>query len=555
MILDDSNIAENYPGICSPLTCSLTEETYRLVFTRLAERFLGSAADVEDITGHMAVAHHGHMYYRLDNWLKMLRLLPFASRIVPLWRRSLGVPDSPLPPRPPVSRWRRYWMAWRLVRLWGATPRLMTGLEETFVGLTRDFEARFPYETQAASADCETGIAALRDLFARLKAGVLADWDITLLNDMRAFVYTDLARRTGAEVRGVALESLKPVAALAELRTIPGQQVLEMLTTNEEVTSFLSSGTPLGSAMRDYIDQYGDRGPGELKLESETFRTTPLAFAQLLGHGEGALQGGGSRVPPSQTACRDGNSERYVASRNKTSVRTRNPLARRALEAVAHRESSRLNRARLYGMIRAIAHRAGSLLARGGFLDNPEDVFYLTLDEMLGQPADHRPVVAQRRRVWAEYAAAEIPSRITLDDPGDGLRTSGTVCQKSIRTFGSSTSYTVPMAHGLRGTPAAAGFAEGDVLVVTEPGVDATGRIVVTTATDPGWVFLLSTAAGVITERGSPLSHTAIVCRELGVPAIVGVAGATQLLRTSDRVRMDATTGKIEVINHVSLRN
>ena len=66
--------------------------------------------------------------------------------------------------------------------------------------------------------------------------------------------------------------------------------------------------------------------------------------------------------------------------------------------------------------------------------------------------------------------------------------------------------------------------------------------------TDPGWVFLLATAKGVISEKGSLLSHTAIISRELKKPSIVGVEKLTDTVRTGDLIRMDGGTGKIEIL-------
>ncbi len=64
-------------------------------------------------------------------------------------------------------------------------------------------------------------------------------------------------------------------------------------------------------------------------------------------------------------------------------------------------------------------------------------------------------------------------------------------------------------------------------------------------ATDPGWVFLMLDAAGLVVERGSPLSHTAIVGRELGIPTVVGVAGATRLIPEGAEVTLDGSTGEV----------
>ena len=102
----------------------------------------------------------------------------------------------------------------------------------------------------------------------------------------------------------------------------------------------------------------------------------------------------------------------------------------------------------------------------------------------------------------------------------------------------------------LQGVPCSAGEATGTALVIqsVEDAKDISDKILVTRMTDPGWVFLLTTAKGVISEKGSLLSHTAIISRELGVPSIVGVENLLETVKTGDLLHVDGNTGKIEII-------
>ena len=84
---------------------------------------------------------------------------------------------------------------------------------------------------------------------------------------------------------------------------------------------------------------------------------------------------------------------------------------------------------------------------------------------------------------------------------------------------------------------------------------DTAGKIIVAKMTDPGWVFLIVGAAGIIAEKGSLLSHTAIISRELGKPAVVGVDGAARLLKNGDIVEMDGVRGTIKVLKSVAAIN
>jgi pyruvate,water dikinase len=83
---------------------------------------------------------------------------------------------------------------------------------------------------------------------------------------------------------------------------------------------------------------------------------------------------------------------------------------------------------------------------------------------------------------------------------------------------------------------------------VTDPGSTAPvrGEVLVAPSTDPGWIFLMASAAALVSERGNPLSHTAIVGRELGVPTVVGVPGAAAVLRDGEPLRVDGAEGTVQ---------
>ncbi len=103
----------------------------------------------------------------------------------------------------------------------------------------------------------------------------------------------------------------------------------------------------------------------------------------------------------------------------------------------------------------------------------------------------------------------------------------------------------------IKGAPGSAGVVEGIVRVLSRPedgGQLQPGEILVAVQTDIAWTIIFPRAAGVITDVGAPLSHAAIVARELGIPAVVGCGSATQQLKTGDRVRLDGGRGIVEVL-------
>ena len=102
----------------------------------------------------------------------------------------------------------------------------------------------------------------------------------------------------------------------------------------------------------------------------------------------------------------------------------------------------------------------------------------------------------------------------------------------------------------LKGIGCCPGRVKGKVRIVNHPNeIDSlNGDILVTSSTDPGWVTLFPTAAAIIVERGSLLSHSAIVSREMGIPCIVSVTGLLRTLKTGDEVLMDGSTGEIQLV-------
>lgn len=103
----------------------------------------------------------------------------------------------------------------------------------------------------------------------------------------------------------------------------------------------------------------------------------------------------------------------------------------------------------------------------------------------------------------------------------------------------------------IKGLPGSAGTAQGRVRVLNSPDEGAqlqSGEILVAVTTNVGWTPIFPRAAAVVTDVGAPLSHAAIVARELGIPAVVGCFNATKLLRTGDLVRVDGAQGTVEIL-------
>jgi pyruvate,water dikinase len=185
---------------------------------------------------------------------------------------------------------------------------------------------------------------------------------------------------------------------------------------------------------------------------------------------------------------------------------------------------------------RELLRPVGVDLAARGLIDAADDIFFLNLAEArrAAGGADMRDVVATRRQVFERERARRHIPRVLLSD--------GTDAEAALVPIGAP-------GDGLRGSPASPGTASGTARVILSPlGARLEpGEILVAPSTDPGWTPLFLTAGGLVMEMGGMMSHGAVVAREYGIPAVVGVAGATDRIATGQRVRVDGSAGTVSV--------
>jgi pyruvate,water dikinase len=184
----------------------------------------------------------------------------------------------------------------------------------------------------------------------------------------------------------------------------------------------------------------------------------------------------------------------------------------------------------------ALLDEAGRLV-RAGVLREREDIFYLTFGELHDVVRTNQlddQLIRQRKDEFRSYAALTPPRVITSD---------GEVVTGTYRRDG------VP-AGALTGLPVSAGTAEGRARVIldmAEADLEA-GDILVTAYTDPSWTPAFVAVKGLVTEVGGLMTHGAVIAREYGLPAVVGVEQATRLIRDGQRIRVHGTDGYVEIL-------
>jgi pyruvate,water dikinase len=347
----------------------------------------------------------------------------------------------------------------------------------------------------------------------------------------------------------------------------------------------------LRDGIADYLRAFGHRSANELKLEEPDLIDDPTPLWSMLAEAVEAVEavkadevdeadGAADRPRPrprARAAGRGGgaDADAYLDARLTGWRRRVFERARGKVRAcLRDRERVRMARTRAFGLARRLLRAMGADLARCGALDGPRNVFQLRLEEVRGAyegSIDHRELrpLARLRdgRQRAQRQLSPPPSRFvttgspywgaTRVDPAPELP--GPASGTANGTAGGSMDPTAGgSANGAAGGSAAGGGrrltgvgcspgrAVGEARVVDAPH-QARGGVVVAYRTDPGWVGVLPSAAALLVERGSPLTHIAIVARELGVPTIVQIQGLTNRVRTGMVLRVDGDAGTVDI--------
>jgi pyruvate,water dikinase len=204
----------------------------------------------------------------------------------------------------------------------------------------------------------------------------------------------------------------------------------------------------------------------------------------------------------------------------------------------AAREHAKFFFVRVMAQVRRKLLEAGRRLVAEGRLTREDDVFFLDYHELIAALEDR--AIDPRARVEEQRAAH---ARNHERTPPRVMTSAGEIPQVSH-------SGDVPPG-ALAGSGVSAGIVEGIVRVVTDPvgHVLKKGEILVAPFTDPGWTPLFINAAGVVIEIGGMMTHGSVIAREYGIPAVVSVPGATTILRTGQRIRVNGDEGWALVID------
>ena len=564
-VWDNSNIVESYSGVTTPLTFSFARGVYEQVYRQFCELLGVRAAVIDahrDVFANMLGLISGRVYYNLLSWYRVLGLLPGYAWNREFMERMMGVRERLTePPAPGAGERTRD--AGRLLRsvgrLWQEHGRLERESTAFFARVNQSLGPVEQVDLDAWSADD------LAALYRRLESELLMHWRAPLVNDFFAMIWfgvlgrlverwlpdaeptlvNDLLVGEGGIVSTEPARRITSLAAMVvgtpalhdEFRAQPDDDaLLRQLRADARHPEFLA-------AFDAYLARFGDRCVGELKLETITPSEDP-GFVIRMTRAYLARQA---------DPARDTTHEATVRARAESVVRGRLHGARRrtfflvlrnARARIRDRENLRFERTRVFGVVRRIFRGLGHRLHDLGRLEHHRDVFYLTVEEIFaaiagtGVTGDLRPLAALRRAEFARWEQDPAPP--------DRFETRGPPAAPAPMVAGDATAG----AGDLQGLGCCPGVVRCPVRVVRDPSRagDLQGHILVAERTDPGWTLLFPIASGLLVQRGSLLSHSAIVAREVGLPCIVAIPGLMDALTDGEVVEMNGATGIVRRI-------
>ena len=303
----------------------------------------------------------------------------------------------------------------------------------------------------------------------------------------------------------------------------------------------VEGGHDARDAIEAWLDRYGMRGPGEIDITRPRWREHPLMLVPMILANVKTFEPGAATRQFEQGRAEAARKEAELLARlralpdgERKAGETKRMIDRLRTFA-GYREHPKYAMVSRYFVYKRALMQEAERLVQAGVIDEPEDIFYLRFEELEEVVRTHsvdQQLIRARRDAFRSYESLTPPRVLTSE---------GEMLSGSYRRSG------LP-ASALVGLAVSSGIVEGRARVVLDMAEAklAPGDILVTAYTDPSWTPLFVAISGLVTEIGGLMTHGAVIAREYGLPAVVGVENATRLIRDGDFIRVNGTEGWVE---------
>jgi pyruvate,water dikinase len=577
---DNSNIVESFAGVTSPLTFSLTKDAYAVVY-QVTCRLLGVPesviAEYRDAFDNMLGHVRGRVYYNLINWYRLLFLVPGSGSNQGFMETMMGVKQELdekqqelfnfVDQIPQYSVFKKIEVLIRLGYKFLTLDRVVQEFSDQFDSvyqrfLKKDFKRRNLEELKNDYLEWNNQITynwkapIINDFLVMFFFGVLKKLTEKWIKTEKVNLQNDLLCGQGD------LDSTLPTITLMKMaqKFDQNEDYRALFLENDQVERLVMQGDypEIKNEIDLYLKLYGFRCNNEQKLEEEDLTTNPsFVFDALKGYIRSKKYDVEAMKRNEENIKKEAESEIGKSlSGIKKSVFFW--VLKHARATVRNRENMRFLRSKSFGITRKIFRAINEQLYQTGVLEKRELGFYLTYREIvdfIDGKAESMSLNAIAKTRECEYQGYW-----NEDDPPDRFFTYGAagVSFQRMETIRSGDllknkiriSDDPNLVYGVSCCP---GSVTGVVRVAPtiEDAKDLNGEILITKRTDPGWVPLFPNCAGLIIERGSLLSHSAVIARELGIPTIVGTSiNVLKKFENGQKVELDATKGEIRILSN-----
>ena len=567
IVWDNSNIIESYPGVTTPLTFSFIRDMYRVVYIQFCQ-LLGLSnkilTDNKTVFENMLGLLRGRVFYNLRSWYQVLSLLPGYQINAEFMENMMGVKEKfELKDQYVQGKWSARWQMFitilKMIKSFWRLPKdrdqFLTFVDQTIAEYKAiDFEAASPEALMNHYHDFEKILTKqwnpplVNDFFAMIYFGVFKKLIVKYIGEEHPHIHNDLLAHSNDII---SVQPMIQSLTLAKSITKNIKQYSFFLNEDEStIWNELENGRfpKLYEDIKNYLNKFGERCLGELKLETISYNQAPEKFIKIL---QSYIQNPSSfnSLNKGKSKVLRAKSQQIVADKiGHTFFKKRifNYFMNKTRELVSNRENLRFERTRGFGIVRDIFSAMGVAFEKRNLIKNDRDIFYLTKEEIFdfikgtSILPDLKKTIEDRKMQYQNFEKDTcVPERVTTY----GCVNDQLIFEKTADSLEKG---------DLTGIACCPGVIESEIIVVNSPDQvsDIGGKIMVTASTDPGWVSLFPSSSAILVERGSLLSHSAIVARELGIPCIVAVNGLLNRLKTGDIVRMDGSTGQIKIISN-----
>ncbi len=580
-VWDNSNIVESYSGVTTPLTFSFIRRAYFAVYWQFCQTLgLSEKTIIENkhILENMLGLIQGRVYYNLLNWYRLVSLMPGFKYNKRFMEQMMGlqvVKDFNVE-KGSSGKLEKYFI--QLPRLLKVGCKMILAhlqLQKKIAEFQKNFAKVYNYYVGLDYSKMTP--PEMLDVYRQLEKEILWKWKAPITNDFEAMIFYGLLKNLTIKWRldqsGVLQNDLlcgeggiKSTQVTTQLfyiaREIEKDPRLKPAFLEVSASDALlklrndAAFLRVKDKFEQYLKDYGVRCINEMKLESIPIKDNPVfCIAIIQNYLRNTVPDPAKQEEHERTIRQKAENKLQEKLKKKRTYIVFSKLGiyrwvlSNARRAIKNRENQRFCRTEAYSLIRTIMRSIGRQWQTQSIIDSAEDIFYLEIDEIWsfieGKPkcVDLKKQIALRKEEFERYKTVTLP---------DHIEAYGEIDLNTINKGEPE----VPQDDIIKGLGCCAGIVEKEVRVVLVPDVDLrlNGEIMVAKQTDPGWVVLFPSIGGLIVEKGSMLSHSAIVAREMGIPAVVGVKQATKILATGDRVLLNGAEGTIKILEKAGTR-